>query len=568
MSRIVLGKSDNENISLDLDTLLRTRLLVQANSGGGKSWLLRRLAEQLFGKVQVILIDPEGEFATLREKFDYVLVGKDGETPADPRSAVLVAHKLLELRASAVCDIFEMKPSERHRWVKLFLDGMIDAPKKLWHPVVIIVDEASVYCPEKGAGDSEASEAMISLCTRGRKRGFAAVFASQRLGNLRKDAAAQFLNVLIGPTFIDIDRKRAGECLGVPPNEQRAFFQELKVLEPGKFFALGRAITKERTLVTIGKVTTTHPEPGSSRHAVGPPPAPEKIKALLPKLADLPKAAEEQAKTVAELNTIIRALKVEIRSQKIPQIDESAITRAMERTKQETTRAFSARMKALELTIVKQQTMMRRAAETLVGVAVELPPSVAIETPTARDFMRKGMPIHDYFSPVLRMRKRKDRDVDLETKLKDGAIRMLTASVRWNPNGITLAQMKVQAGIKTASTLSTYKNQLIDRKLMEGRNGLFFPSDDGIALVGDMTSPSTTQEVMNVWLPKFKNGVRRMLSILVNLDGEYVAHDELRQRAQIETASTYSTYKNQLKVAHLVVEKDGAIAANRETLFL
>src|SRR5581483_7523640 len=88
------------------------RMLREGGDRPGKrqSWLIRLLAEQLFGKVQVILIDPEGEFASLREKFDYVLVGKGGETPADPRSAALLAHKLLEVKASAVCDLYEMKP--------------------------------------------------------------------------------------------------------------------------------------------------------------------------------------------------------------------------------------------------------------------------------------------------------------------------------------------------------------------------------------------------------------------------------------------------------------------------
>src|SRR5579885_2123176 len=198
MSAIILG----ENAKLDIDRLLSTRLLVQANSGKGKSHLLRRIAELFFGKVQVIIIDPEGEFATLREEYGYVLVGKGGETPADPRSAALVAHKLLELKASAVCDLYEMKPAMRHEWVAKFIDAMIDAPKNLWHPCVVIVDEAHVFCPEKGAGESQASEAMIGLATRGRKRGFACIFATQRLGKRRKVAAAELLRVMIGGTFI------------------------------------------------------------------------------------------------------------------------------------------------------------------------------------------------------------------------------------------------------------------------------------------------------------------------------------------------------------------------------
>ena len=76
----------NEKVSFDLPTLLDTRLLVQANSGGGKSWLIRRIPEQSHGKVQHIVIDLEGEFSSLREQHDYVIAGRDGDTPADPKS--------------------------------------------------------------------------------------------------------------------------------------------------------------------------------------------------------------------------------------------------------------------------------------------------------------------------------------------------------------------------------------------------------------------------------------------------------------------------------------------------
>lgn len=306
MSRIVLGEAGGRDVKLDVDLLMRTRLLIQGGSGSGKSWLLRRLAEQLFGKLPVIIIDPEGEFATLREQFGYVLVGQGGETPADTRSAALVAHKLLELHASAVCDIFEMKPVDRHRWVRLFLDALIDAPKALWQPAIVIVDESHMFCPEKGAGESEASDAMIALTTRGRKRGFVPVFATQRLGKLRKDAAAELQNVVIGRTFIDIDRDRALETLGAKKEKDAATFShELKTLPEGHFWAFGPAITLDRTLVQIGPVQTTHPKLGGSKH-LEPPPAPEKVRALLPKLADLPQQAEQKAATEAELRKLLQ----------------------------------------------------------------------------------------------------------------------------------------------------------------------------------------------------------------------------------------------------------------------
>src|SRR5438874_13784069 len=113
----------NDAVSIDLPTLIDTRLLVQSNSGGGKSWLLRRILEQSHGKVQQIVIDMEGEFSTLREKYDYILAGKGGDVPVSPRSASLLARRLLELHVSAILDLYELHSYERKSFVKLFLDA-------------------------------------------------------------------------------------------------------------------------------------------------------------------------------------------------------------------------------------------------------------------------------------------------------------------------------------------------------------------------------------------------------------------------------------------------------------
>ena len=58
--------------ALDLEELLATRLLVQGNSGSGKSHLLRRLLEQSVPWVQQAVIDPEGDFVTLAERFGQI----------------------------------------------------------------------------------------------------------------------------------------------------------------------------------------------------------------------------------------------------------------------------------------------------------------------------------------------------------------------------------------------------------------------------------------------------------------------------------------------------------------
>jgi uncharacterized protein len=109
---------DGAKVLVDVGKLVESRMLLQANSGGGKSYAIRRLLEQTNGKVQQLVIDVEDEFHTLRERYDYVLAGRSGgDCPAEPRSADLLAKRLLELGTSAVIGIYELKAPERHLFV-------------------------------------------------------------------------------------------------------------------------------------------------------------------------------------------------------------------------------------------------------------------------------------------------------------------------------------------------------------------------------------------------------------------------------------------------------------------
>ena len=284
------------DLPVDLPTLLETRLLVQANSGGGKSWALRRLLEQTARGVQQLVIDPEGEFATLRERFDYVIAAPRGaDAVASPQTAALLSRRLLETGVSAILDIYDLKAHDRQLFVRRFLEALVDAPRKLWHPVLLVIDEAHVYCPQNGR--AEAAQAVIDVCTRGRKRGLCPVLATQRLSKLHKDAAAEMLNKLIGRTGLDIDVKRAADELGMTPREA---MEQLRGLPAGTFWAFGPALSTTVQRVQIGAVETTHPKVGE-RLMTAPPAASERVLASLARLADLQRDAEDEARTVEDL---------------------------------------------------------------------------------------------------------------------------------------------------------------------------------------------------------------------------------------------------------------------------
>ncbi len=63
---------------------------MQGNSGSGKSHLLRRLLEQSAPYVQQAVIDPEGDFASLAERYGHVVVEADGDDAALQRVAARV----------------------------------------------------------------------------------------------------------------------------------------------------------------------------------------------------------------------------------------------------------------------------------------------------------------------------------------------------------------------------------------------------------------------------------------------------------------------------------------------
>ena len=265
-------------ISLDIEELLATRLLVQGNSGSGKSHLLRRLLEESAGIVQQIVIDPEGDFVSLADLFPHIVV--DGAAYSSQELTRLAA-RIREHRASAVLALDGLEVEAQMRCAALFLSALFDAPREHWYPALVVVDEAQVFAPAiAGEVSDEARRlslaAMTNLMCRGRKRGLAGIVATQRLAKLAKNVAAEASNFLMGRTFLDIDMTRAADLLGM----ERRQAEQIRDLGRGQFLGLGPAISRRPLSVQIGSVRTG---PKSLVQKLAPPPSasPDDLHALL-----------------------------------------------------------------------------------------------------------------------------------------------------------------------------------------------------------------------------------------------------------------------------------------------
>jgi len=245
--------SDGTSALLDLEELLATRLLVQGNSGSGKSHLLRRLLEQSAPWVQQCIIDPEGDFVTLAERYGHVVV----DAARSEAELAGIATRIRQHRISTVVNLEGLEIDQQMRSAAAFLNGMFDAERDHWYPVLVVVDEAQMFAPTAGGEVSDDARkislgAMTNLMCRGRKRGLAGVIATQRLAKLAKNVAAEASNFLMGRTFLDIDMARAADLLGMD-RRQAEMFRDLK---RGHFVALGPALSRRPLKVAIGEVET------------------------------------------------------------------------------------------------------------------------------------------------------------------------------------------------------------------------------------------------------------------------------------------------------------------------
>lgn len=243
------------DVRIDIEELLATRLLVQGNSGSGKSHLLRRLLEESAGLVQQVVIDPEGDFVTLAGPFGHVVI--DGSAYGSAEIGRLGA-RIRTHRASVVLALDGLEIDAQMRCAAQFLGALFDAPRDQWYPALVVVDEAQVFAPAAAGEVSDEARrlslaAMTNLMCRGRKRGLAGVIATQRLAKLAKNVAAEASNFLMGRTFLDIDMARAADLLGM----ERRQAEQIRDLERGHFLALGPAISRRPVGVKIGAVRTS-----------------------------------------------------------------------------------------------------------------------------------------------------------------------------------------------------------------------------------------------------------------------------------------------------------------------
>lgn len=372
-------REDAGDIVVDLPMLLDTRLLYQGSSRSGKTHGLFSLLDDTRGRVQQQVFDREGDFVKLREKHDYLIVGGEGDVPIDlktKRAVETLVREVLRLKLNVIYDLSDLDEPDRQLFVKRAFAEMADLPRSsgLWTPCLLLLDEAHAFAPEKGQGESEATSAVVSVASRGAKRGFCLVAATQRLASLHKGVSDLCENKVILRTGGE-SMKRAAKDLGMPLNAETQ--NQLRSFERGIGYAYGPALALEPLLIRIPSELTVYPPKRGELRAPPPPPA-NAIKKLIAALPKEVVEAEHEAESLDQAKTQIDQLK-----KRLKQIEKAGPVRttnpvatsstvavdpkAIERAVKESERRCQERVDAVSRSLRGVESQLRAQIKTLHG---------------------------------------------------------------------------------------------------------------------------------------------------------------------------------------------------------
>jgi len=567
--KIHLGKG----ATLDVARLLEGRMLLVGMSGSGKSYLVRVICEHLVEQIPTIILDREGEFATLREKYDVVLVGEGGEADTSVATAAKLARILAELGVSAVVNLYALSKQDKRKFVRLFLETLLSLPRSLWRPRILVLDEAHEFAAE--GRECESTEAVIRLMDSGRKQGIAGILCTQRFAKLSKDAASEAVNVCIGKIGLDNDLRRAVDTLGLAGKSDWPLLRQLK---PGEWFGYGDAFDGDAGVrrFQCASAVTTHPKAGQRHKLVAPAPS----KAILKVAADLKDLKQKVEAEASEIEQL-RAENKRLRASKpiaapptngVAKVDERALgaARATGYADGLTTMSgvivesfdqferdlasIEAGLKSLGITATSMRAAIREGRKkTGKGARVQAPPPVAkrstswTNAPSERntDGSVGDESFHRYVAR---------RTGTADPAVGTGGMQRILMVLAQHPGGLETKAIGLLARMATkGGTFATYMSRLRTNGWVEKSGSKFVATDTGVEALGGVEPLPTGDELRDYWLEWCGDGGQRRLLDVILRSPDGISKDDAAAEANLAgNAGTFSTYLGRLRTANLV----------------
>ena len=174
--------------------ILTGRGFVTGKSGSGKSNTGSVIAEGLLeNNYNLLVVDPEGEYYGLKERFEILHVGNGDlcDVQVSPGHAEQLADIALEQNMPVILDVSDyLDGDEASELIANVVRALFTKEKDARKPFLLVIEEMQEYLPQQGATD-ELSELLERVAKRGRKRGLGMLGMSQRPSSVDKDFITQ-----------------------------------------------------------------------------------------------------------------------------------------------------------------------------------------------------------------------------------------------------------------------------------------------------------------------------------------------------------------------------------------
>src|SRR3989338_5519882 len=244
--QLLIGKSGNKDVVIDAQELVTGRTCVIGQSGSGKSYTIAVLCEKLLqNNIAFCIVDTEGEYFSLKEKFEVLWVGgPQADVDIEKVDFEDLIEKSIKNNVPLILDVSDVL--DQRKIVADFSSKLYEVGSDERQPYLLIVEEADKFVGQNKDSLKEIEE----ISKRGRKRGLGLLVATQRPSLVNKNVLSQCGNQLIGKLTTENDLKAVDLFFA-----DRKELELLPKLSVGEFFVMGNLATQKVKMKCVERLT-------------------------------------------------------------------------------------------------------------------------------------------------------------------------------------------------------------------------------------------------------------------------------------------------------------------------
>lgn len=575
------------DLALPVDVVTQP-IAILARRGAGKTYTASVLVEEVVGaKVPVVVLDPTGAWWGLRSSADghapglpvVIFGGEQGDVPLEETAGHVIADVVLEHPGAYVVDLsgFPSKRAEQ-RFAGDFLERLYRAKRRETGPLLVVVDEADVFAPQRpGPEQTRTLGALESIVRRGRIKGLGDLLITQRAAVLNKNVLTQTEVLVVMQTTGPQDRAAIDDWIeGNGTREERdEVLGSLASMERGEAWVWSPAFLRILQRVRIRERTTydSSRTPAAGETRIVPTTF---AKVDLEQLGERVRATVEKARAddPAELRKRIRALEAAVKTaaDHASVIPEPIIERVE-------VPVLNGQVGELRDVVRELASVGDRFAEVGVRIIdradaitaaidrVQAAPRPAQEPPQLgrRSAAVAVRPRAPEPTEVPRVEPAQPRDVGAGGSPSLGrAERLILAALATYPAGRTRTQVAILTGYSSrGGGFGNALSRLRSLGLVEGTRDDLRITEAGVEAAGDVAPLPTGRALLDHWLGQLTKAERLALEALADVYPATLSREELGERTGYEpTGGGFGNALSKLRTLELIRGDRSALQAS------